>query len=176
MNAADAERMSKVVAREEIRDVLATYARGVDRADAGLLKSCYHSDATEEHGGVFAGSAMDYIDSAMPRLRNFGTMQHLLGSSHIELSGDVAWVETYVWTFLRVTTADGAMDTFTGGRLFDRFEFRNGAWKIAHRRTVFDWNRDTPASQGWVGGMFKPGTPGMLMGAKAPDDPTYRRP
>ena len=29
-------------------------------------------------------------------------------------------------------------DTFTGGRLHDKFERRNGEWKIAHRRTVFD--------------------------------------
>lgn len=175
-SAPDDQRIPRSIAREEIRNVLANYARGVDRADAALLKSCYHPDATEEHGGVFAGSAMDYVESALPRLRGLAPMQHLLGSSHIELAGNVAWVETYVWTFLRVATARGDMDTITGGRLFDRFEFRDRAWKIAHRRTVFDWNRDTPANEGWVNGMFKPGSPGMLLGAKAPDDPTYRRP
>ena len=29
-------------------------------------------------------------------------------------------------------------------------------WKIAHRRTVFDWNRDTPSSEGWCTGVFDP--------------------
>lgn len=176
MQAANDDKLQRMLAREEIRDVLGTYARGVDRGDAQLLKSCYHPDAIEEHGGAFAGNAMDYIDGAVPRIHKMGSMQHLLGSSHFEFNGDTAYVETYVWTFLRLNTPNGDKDTFTGGRLFDRFERRNGAWKIAHRRTIFDWNRDTPSSQGWVNGMFKPGTPGMLIGTKGSTDASYQRP
>ena len=51
-------------------------------------------------------------------------MQHLLGTSHIEFDGDVAWVETYLWTFARFTANGQSTDTFTGGRLVDRFERR----------------------------------------------------
>lgn len=173
MQPADAEKIKHMLARDEIREVLARYARGVDRADAALLRSCYHPDAIEEHGGTYAGNAFDYVQGAVPRIMNLGPMQHLLGSSHIDLQGNKAYVETYVWTMLRVATATGELDTFTGGRLIDRFELRDGAWKIAHRRTVFDWNRDTPSRQGWVNGMFKPGTPGMLQGAKGAADPSY---
>lgn len=175
MHTSPPTKMERLMARAEILEVLANYARGVDRADAPLLKSCYHPDAIEEHGGTYTGNALQYVDGAIPRIRNLGPMQHLLGSSHIELSGDTAFVETYVWTFLRVTTASGDLDTFTGGRLFDRFERRNGDWKIAHRRTIFDWNRDTHASEGWVNGLFKPGTPGMLRGLKGGSDPSYQR-
>jgi hypothetical protein len=35
-------RLERALATQEIRDVLARYARGVDRADGPLLKSCYH--------------------------------------------------------------------------------------------------------------------------------------
>src|SRR5512134_2814360 len=90
-------RLERMLARQEILDVLARYARGVDRADAELLKSCYHADAIEEH----AGNAHEYVDGAVPRIRQMGPMQHLLGSSYIEIEGGVAWVETYVWTFAR---------------------------------------------------------------------------
>jgi len=175
MQPANVERIERMLARDEIREVLSNYARGVDRGDAGLLQSCYHPDAIEEHGGAYAGNAFEYVKGAIPRIMNLGPMQHLLGSSHIDLDGDKAYVETYVMTMLRVTTPDGELDTFTGGRLIDRFERRDGCWKIAHRRTIFDWNRDTATQQGWVNGMFKPGTPGMLLGRKGSSDPSYER-
>ena len=174
VGAAD-QRLERCLARDEIRDVLARYARGVDRADAALLKSCYHPDAIEEHGGNYTGNAFAYIDGAVPRIRTMGVMQHLLGTSHIELDGDTAWVETYIWTFARFAGDGGATDTFTGGRLVDRFERRDGAWKIAHRRTVFDWNRDTPTHEGWCNGLFDPAKPGMRRGRKDEQDPSYER-
>ncbi|MCB2109209.1 MAG: nuclear transport factor 2 family protein, partial [Rhodobacteraceae bacterium] len=42
------ERIAALLDKEEIRDVLMRYGRGVDRADADLLRSCYHPDAIEE--------------------------------------------------------------------------------------------------------------------------------
>ena len=165
------QRLERMLARDEIHAVIARYARGVDRADAALLKSCYHPDAIEEHGGNYSGNAFSYVDGAVPRIRLMGAMQHLVGTSHIEFEGDVAWVETYLWTFARF----GATDTFTGGRLIDRFERRRGEWKIAHRRTVFDWNRDTPSSEGWCTGLFDPAKPGMHLGRKDEDDLSYDR-
>jgi len=104
-----------------------------------------------------------------------GVMQHLLGNTHIELDGNRAYVETYIWTFLRVERDGRSWDTFTGGRLNDKFECRNGEWKIAHRRTVFDWNRDTPANEGWCLGYIDPKAAGVLRGRKDKSDPTYER-
>lgn len=168
-------RLERMLARDEIREVLARYARGVDRADAGLLKACYHPDAIEEHAGNYTGNAHEYVDGAIARLRNMGTMQHLLGSSYVELQSDVAWVETYVWTFARFAQGEARIDTFTGGRLVDRFERRAGEWKIVHRRTVLDWNRDTPTNEGWCLGLFDPARPGMHAGRKDPSDLSYDR-
>lgn len=175
MQPAETEKIQRMLARDEIREVLSAYARGVDRADGELLKSCYHEDAIEEHAGNYTGNAHAYVDGATPRIERMGAMQHLLGSSHIDLDGDTAYVETYVWTFLRIKVDEREVDTFTGGRLVDRFERRDGAWKIAHRWTVFDWNRDTPSNQAWVNGMLKPGKPGMREGRKGRTDPSYQR-
>lgn len=172
----DPARLGLMLARDEIREVLARYARAVDRADGPLLKSCYHPDAIEEHGGNYTGNAFEYVDGAIPRILGMGAMQHLLGTSHIEFQGDVAWVETYILTFARFAQPDGgSLDTFTGGRLIDRFERRGGAWKIAHRRTIFDWNRDVPSSEGWCAGRFDTSRPGMLLGTKGASDPSYER-
>jgi ketosteroid isomerase-like protein len=167
--------LERMLARDAIRDVLARYARGIDRADGTLLKSCYFDDAIEEHGSSFSGPAHDYVDAAIPKVRSMGVMQHLLGNSYIELDGDVAYVETYVWTFLRVERDGRSWDTFTGGRLNDKFERRNGVWKIAHRRTVFDWNRDTPSNEGWCLGYIDPLAPGVRRGRKDASDATYER-
>lgn len=169
-------RMARLFDKDQIRDVLANYARGVDRGDGALLKSCYHPDAIEEHGGRYTGNAYEYVDGAIPRIRQMDAMQHVLGTSHFDfLTDDLAYVETYLVTLARVKSSNEILDTFTGGRLIDRFERRAGVWKIAHRRTIFDWNRDTPMRQGWVGGMFVPGTPGMRLGAKGETDPSYER-
>ena len=167
--------LDRMLARDAIREVLARYARAIDRADSALLKSCYFDDAIEEHGSSFTGRAHDYVDAAIPKVRNMGVMQHLLGNTHIDLDDERAYVETYIWTFLRVERDGRSWDTFTGGRLNDKFERRNGEWKIAHRRTVFDWNRDTPASEGWCLGYIDTRSAGVLRGRKDTSDPTYER-
>ncbi len=167
--------LQRMLDHGEIRDVLARYVRGIDRADAELLRSCYHADAIEEHAGNYEGNAHDYITEAIPRVHTFGPMQHLLGTSHIDSDGNVAYVETNVWTFVRFRDGSQDVDTFTGGRLVDRFEKRAGEWKIAHRRTVLDWNRDTPSAEGWCLGLFDFSNEGARRGLKGRGDPSYER-
>jgi len=36
--------------KEEIRDALFRYCRGIDRGDAAMMRSAYHADAIEHHG------------------------------------------------------------------------------------------------------------------------------
>ena len=83
---ARASALDRMLARDAIREILARYARAIDRADGPLLKSCYFDDAIEEHGSSFTGRAHDYVDAAIPKVRKMGVMQHLLGNSYIELT------------------------------------------------------------------------------------------
>ena len=168
-------RLESVLAKEDIRDVLMRYGRGVDRADAALLKSCYHDDAIEEHGSTYAGPAHAYIDGAVPRIRKMGTMAHYICNIHIAIEGEKAYVESYVLTFARITRDAKEADTLTGGRICDRFERRGGSWRIAHRKMAFDWNRDMAVQQGWCLGMFNPADPKMVMGTKSAEDLAYSR-
>ncbi|MBT5754390.1 MAG: SnoaL-like domain-containing protein [Acidimicrobiaceae bacterium] len=43
-------RLRALIDKDEIRDVLMRYGRGVDRLDEELLRSCYHPDSHDDHG------------------------------------------------------------------------------------------------------------------------------
>ena len=159
--------------KQEINEVLVRYLRAIDRADGDLLKSCYHPDAKEEHGGTFEGTAADYCEQTIPLLTKTGTMTHLLTNVLIELKGDIAYSEAYCTTFLRVVKKNGeSFDSFTCARLLDRFEKRNNTWKIAHRKMTFEWNRDVPSSETWVFGSFQ--EDGIVRGQKNREDLSYQ--
>jgi len=165
-----------VIAKQDIQDAIARYARGVDRADGELLHSCYWDEAVEEHGSNYAGPARAYVDGAIQRLQGTMPMMHHIGSIHIAFEGDDhAFVETYLLTFARFEKDGEPWDTLTGGRVFDKFEQRDGEWRIIHRKIAFDWNRDAPMAESWCVGLFNPDDPRMIMGRKDHSDLTYTR-
>jgi hypothetical protein len=168
-------RLEAMMSKMEIQEIMMRYARGVDRADEEMLKSCYHADAIEEHGPAYQGPAFAYIEGAVGRIRKMGAMAHYVCNIHIELDDDLAYVEAYVLTYVRFEKDGEPFDTLTGGRVCDRFERRDGDWKIAHRKITFDWNRDMPSNEGWCLGMFDTNDPNMIMGLKSKDDLSYQR-
>src|SRR5688572_28213964 len=74
--------VEELLAKQEIRDVLMTYSRAIDRMDAELLASVYHPDAWDDHGG-FKGTAEDFVAWVMPVLATFDHTSHFLGNSLI---------------------------------------------------------------------------------------------
>jgi hypothetical protein len=129
--------------KEAIRTVLARFCRGVDRGDAQELNSIYHPAALETHGD-FSGSAADWIRLALEAApQHFTIMHHSLGTSHIELHGDVASVETYfsAGCVMRAESDSPAdpVATTIHGRYVDRFERRDKVWRIANRVVVKDF-------------------------------------
>jgi hypothetical protein len=123
--------------REAIRDCLYRYCRGIDRADEAALRSAYWEDATDCHG-AWNGSATGFIDQALQRLRQGGRRVHQVNNISIELQGDVAAVES-CFLALQAPAAAPARETFLCGRYVDRFERRQGEWRIAARTVVYDW-------------------------------------
>src|SRR5215469_3641262 len=81
--------------KQEIHEVLMRYCRGIDRCDAELLESVYHPDATDNHG-QFVGKASDFITWALEGLKRDLNTKHYVTNELIELSGEVAYVESYV--------------------------------------------------------------------------------
>jgi hypothetical protein len=134
--------LAKLVDKQEIHDVLMRYCRGIDRCDEELLRSVYHPDATDNHG-QFNGTAADFIPWALQALRRDERTTHFLCNELIEVQGDTAHCESYLFAVHRRKTKNGTAtkDLIFGGRYVDRFERREGVWKIAHRQVILEWSR-----------------------------------
>lgn len=136
--------MRRVIDRAAITDVLMRYARAVDRLDLELLKSVYHPDADDDHG-AFKGKGHAFAEWAMQVLSRLHVSQHRIANVLIELEGDIAHVESY---FMALHIAgDRQTQVSAWGRYVDRFEQRDGEWKIARRRVVLDWSKQEPAGE-----------------------------
>ena len=160
--------------KQEIAELLTRYLRSVDRGDVATLRACYLPGATEDHGGLFAGPAQDYVDSVAaalthPRARTSHNMTNLL----IEVDGDTAIAESYCITFARIKANGAYHHSFTGARMIDRLERREGAWGIAHRLLLWDWNHEAPTAEHWMQGLLTPDPSILHMSAKYPADPIY---
>ncbi|HEY1510551.1 MAG TPA: nuclear transport factor 2 family protein [Solirubrobacteraceae bacterium] len=132
--------MSDALADElAIRKVLATYAHAIDRSDFELIATCYFEDADEDRGR-FKGSIPEFIEWLTNTLGGFHSCWHLIGEPWIELDGDVAHVDTPCLGHhrLRNPAPGDAPDHLIPCRYLDRFERRDGEWRIASRRAVYE--------------------------------------
>jgi hypothetical protein len=140
----------------------------VDRGDADLVASVYHADGTDDHGS-FKGLGSDFAVYATSRLpARYRATQHTIANTIIDfVDDDTAHVESHVCA--RHLRDDGvdvlAMETFFG-RYVDRFERREGVWKIATRLVVHDWDLAEPVTLAFPPGRFTDG-------ARGPADPSY---
>lgn len=137
--------------KNAIREQLLRFSRGVDRADAKLVDSVYWPDACDEHGaaGTLRGSE---CSSAFIGRASYKASQHHLTNILIELHGDTAYAESYALNFLIIERNGKEFTRSMGARYIDRFERRNGEWRIAHRVMVHDWSRLDEVVEAWPAG------------------------
>lgn len=166
----DAEALQRLVDRGQIVEVLNRYCRGVDRCDEAELADVYHEDGTDDHG-TFSGRGKDFAVWACKGAAEYWTASHHTVHNVIIDWGaaGVANVESYVLAFnRRVDRPDGAsgrVEVFAG-RYLDRFEQRDGRWRIAHRQALRDV--DTLVNpESWAGR--------IPAGGRLPDDALYHR-
>jgi hypothetical protein len=130
-------------AKVAIREMLHRYCRAVDRGDRELFRSIYHPDAIEHHG-KFEGLGLDFVDYALDRVAAVELWQHHPTTINIDVVGDTAYSEAYYMSssvFFPDEQGNREMwDLF--GRYIDRFEYRNGEWRIAERMCVRDFRHD----------------------------------
>jgi hypothetical protein len=160
--------------RDEISEILCRYCRAIDRLDEALLGSCFHPDATHDHG--YAGPSSEFRKFALAALQPLVATHHQLGNISIEIAGDTAFTECYFTAYHRippgVETIFGTMpeggDVIIAGRYVDRFAQRGGAWRIVHRIGVHDWRQDfAPCDAGFFNTQDG-------RGARDKSDPVYR--
>jgi hypothetical protein len=169
MQVADQRAIQELLDRQAITDVLHRYCRGCDRADEAALRACFHPDSTHRHGG-FEGISQDFVTLAMGIVRPLRACKHQLGNVMIALHGHSATSECHYLAYQRMPRTDGTEeDFFTGGRYLDRFERRDGVWRIVRRVGLIDFERFMPPADRtlWEG-------PAARRGGKYPDDPLYQ--
>lgn len=119
--------------RFDIEQCLLRYTRGVDRHDRELMLSAYWPDAFDEHG-VAEGVAGDFVDWAIGWHGEYQNKhQHIIANHRCDIDGTVAHGETY-YIFWGENRA--GPPTLAFGRYIDRYEKRDGEWRIAHRVCV----------------------------------------
>jgi SnoaL-like domain len=136
-------RLKALEDRQAIHDVIVRYCRGVDRSDPALVLAAFHDDAIDNHFGAVLPfrEAIGTLKAARNGTPSKTTSMHNLCNILIEVDGDVARCESYVIVLVRIPQEGGALDWIHAGRYVDRFERRNGAWRIAYRTVVYDLER-----------------------------------
>jgi hypothetical protein len=136
---------SSDTARRQIQDALLRYARGVDRLDAELISSAYYPDAEDYRGAAgpaFIGAKAG--PTIVERLRaSCDASFHSITNMLIEIDGDVAWSESYFQVWQSKALAVGTRRLHVCGRYVDRFEKRDGSWRIARRICMTDLMNET---------------------------------
>lgn len=179
MNMNDA--IQRLVDKDEIRDVILLYCRGVDRRDWPLAQSAFFDDATDDHGD-FKGPIDEFFAWIEPQHAQVAKSSHVLANCCIQFaSNSLAVVESYFIANLELgPEAQGHRKQFASapgnvdagrlkldvfGRYIDRFEKRDGAWRIAKRRVAFDSQHNRPilgnveANVTWTLGLRDNGDP-----------------
>jgi hypothetical protein len=157
--------LDQALSKEALHDLNMAYARAVDRADADLMASVFHSDSSVVTG-IFNGSGPEFAVRITSFVReNLERCFHSVANEWYEVRGDDAVGESYV---IANATA-GGRDILTGGRYIDAYQRRGGVWKIKSRTFVVDWTNAQPTSfEG--GGMYAPLT---TRGCFGKSDPIY---
>lgn len=180
------EKLTYLLDREAIRDVVANYCRGVDRFDRDLVLAAYHPDAMDDHAG-FVGNREEFWDFVHDM---HGTHHHLTQhyvANHVaEIDGNVAHAETYF--IYAALNKEGQPFSLMGGRYIDRLEKREGKWAIADRHMLGEWA--APSINSEEGAKTPEGGPNrrnlkpfalevgarQKKGSRDRDDPSYARP
>lgn len=135
--------------REAIRDVIAAYAHALDRRRWGMMESLFHEDAQFQFGTVL-GDWRGFVEQARAIIDPCLATQHQLGQVLFGFESDaICHTETYMTAMHTIPPGYPAPEVFPdkgkiysaviAGRYVDRFEKRQGEWRLAQRTGLYDW-------------------------------------
>lgn len=128
------KQLQDLVDKQALHELVTRLSRGVDRCDRELIVSCYHPDAYDDHG-PYKGGPEGFADWVIGALKSHW-VQHTISNQLFEIVGDAAYGEIYVSQKMR--GADGRL--IPGyGRYVDRYERREGEWRIARRQVITEF-------------------------------------
>ncbi|NML90648.1 nuclear transport factor 2 family protein [Sphingobium sp. TB-6] len=161
------DRIQEMLDRSDLLELVNRYARGLDRCDVDQLKAVFFDDATVNMIS-FSGSAHAFAETTPAALRVHAvTTSHLTSNCLFEIAGDRATGESYLISISVMKDGDASKPAIHVGRYLDRFERRNGEWKIACRTIIIDLE---------VAGSFPAGVHALMPKSdeqRHPDDASY---
>ncbi|MEN2740650.1 nuclear transport factor 2 family protein [Microbacterium sp. X-17] len=168
------DRVQLLLDKQDIYDAVVRYCRGFDRFDEKLALASFHDDAVVNYNG-YEVPAAEWLPSSIAFARSGGVREctHHICNHIVDVDGDVALSEASYLAFTPVEIEGRALDLWVAGRLVDRFERRDGVWRIAHRTTVYDWKRMYDPATVAGGSAYLAGLDAGVQGAPFPDDITY---
>jgi hypothetical protein len=134
-----------LLAKDQIRELVMLYSRGVDRQDAALLRTLYTKDGTDTHGDTFDGVAEDYVkflEGAFPHMRYSG---HHVCNHLISVHGEEGEGEVYALAYHIIPDRQGGwLEDFMAVRYIDRYRKEDGHWRFAKRVVTYDMRSTRP--------------------------------
>ena len=133
--------------RLQIRELLDTYAAGIDTRNWSLLASCCTPDAELDYSayGGPKGSVQEAVEWIAKAMSQIAVSQHLVTNVRVSLDGDVATAQCYLFSPLAADTDTGSRRTFlVGGHYADRLRRTNNGWRIERRVAGPSWSYDVP--------------------------------
>ncbi len=165
----DTALLDMLEAEQALHRLNTVYCRAADRMDRELMNSVWTRDGQID-AGVFKGPASEFAVALTTPDPSRERTYHSISNEYFEIDGDSARGEVYVIAVSTVIENDSKVDQWIGGRYLDTYRRESGAWKIATRSFVMDWNMHLPTTAIWDEGMF-----GMikLRGTRDHSDPAY---
>lgn len=141
--------LSVLVAKDQIRDLVLLYSRGVDRHDVALLRTLYTRDATDTHGDTFDGGAKDYVDFLERSFPYMPFSAHNVCNHLISVNGDEGEGEVYATALHLIPDRGGGwLEDFMCCRYIDRYRKENDRWLFAKRVVTYDARFQRPYTPG----------------------------
>lgn len=154
-----------------LRKLVHAYCRAVDRGDIDALRGLYHDDAIDDHGAFSTGSVEAFFEQLVASRPYIRAMAHNITTVNFAVEGNVAEGEIYNIAFHTLAGKERDVDLIIGGRYLDKYEKRNGTWKLLERTIVTDWARVSDPS---AMDMSHPVTKDTLKGTLDVNDPSYQ--
>jgi len=127
--------------RDRIARLPLTYARGVDRRDWKLVRSCFDDRAVIE-GSRMTGPVDTYLADLEPAVARYVATMHFMGNQLVDVEGDTGRCETYAvayhWSVLPAGTPD-EHNLVMAVRYLDSMVRIGKTWLISHRHVEADW-------------------------------------
>lgn len=166
----DSEILQMLLAKDQIREKIYRYCRGVDRCDLDLACSIFAPEAHCDYGDAWDGDAPGCMEAIIDAHLGGVATSHQVTNVTIKVDGDAAVSEAYCIAIVQSNSPEDGdvIATHVRSRYNDTWTCVDGEWLITERIVSGDVT--------WMGYL----TPFMMdqyntaRGESFADDPSYR--